>query len=87
MFGVFKLSRIYYSFFMDFSVFRRKVGRKIRDLRLQRNLTQEDMDEGDSGIPYRTIQNIEAGRSNPSLKTIHKLAKIFQIKPKDLLDV
>jgi transcriptional regulator with XRE-family HTH domain len=72
---------------MDFSLFRQKVGKRIYQLRVNKGLTQEDMDEGDDGIPVRTIQNIEGGKSNPNLKTIYRLAKRLGIKPKELLDI
>lgn len=47
----------------------------VRSLRIAKGLTQEDMSEGEDGIPYRTIQNLESGKTSPSLKTLYKLAK------------
>jgi len=72
---------------VDYSTFRQKVGRKIRQFRLAAGLTQEDMDTGDDGIPVRTIANIETGRSNPNLRTLYRLGKRLDVKPKEFLDV
>jgi transcriptional regulator with XRE-family HTH domain len=43
------------------------VGHRVRQLRLERNLTQEDM--GRFGFEYRYYQRIEYGEKNLSLKT------------------
>nr|WP_232225796.1 helix-turn-helix transcriptional regulator [Leptospira broomii] len=59
----------------------------MKDLRSEKRLTHEDLDFGDDGIPYRTIQNIENGRSNPSLRTIYRLTRILQVKAKDIFDI
>jgi transcriptional regulator with XRE-family HTH domain len=72
---------------VEFSKFKRAVGNRIKQLRLDHGLTQEDMDDGEDGIPYRTIQNIESGKSNPSLRTLHRLSKRLDIDIRDLLDV
>ncbi|WP_243398020.1 helix-turn-helix transcriptional regulator [Leptospira kmetyi] len=71
---------------MDFSTFKKKLGNRIKELRLEHGLTQEDLDIGDDGVPYRTVQNIEGGKSNTNLRTLYRLGKIFQINPKELLN-
>ncbi|PJZ27718.1 helix-turn-helix domain-containing protein [Leptospira kmetyi] len=75
----------------DFSVecadFRKKLGIKIQSLRKMRNITQEEMDDGtELSVHFRTIQEIEAGRANPTINTILKISKRFKVKPNDLLD-
>lgn len=57
----------------------------IKRLRLAKGFTQEDMSEGDDGIPYRTIQNLESGKTSPSLKTLYKLAKKLEVSVSELL--
>jgi transcriptional regulator with XRE-family HTH domain len=59
-----------------------KFGRRIRELRLQAGLTQEDMME--RGFSLRHYQRIEAGRS-VTLQTLWKLARAFDVEPRDLL--
>ncbi|PJZ58275.1 helix-turn-helix transcriptional regulator [Leptospira barantonii] len=72
---------------MDFTTFRRKVGLRLKELRLERELSQEDLDTGDDGIPYRTIQNIESGRSSINLRTIYKISKKLKIDPRELFNL
>ncbi|PJZ29470.1 transcriptional regulator [Leptospira kmetyi] len=72
---------------MDFTTFRRKVGLRLKELRLERDLSQEDLDTGDDGIPYRTIQNIESGRSSINLRTIYKISKKLKIDPRELFNL
>ena len=60
------LKKVYYDSYVDFETFRNKLGKKIKKERVARGLTQEDMDDGDDGVPHRTMQNIETGRSNPN---------------------
>jgi DNA-binding XRE family transcriptional regulator len=72
---------------MDYKEFTKRVRTKIKKTRVSQRLTQENMDEGEYAISYRTIQDIEAGKVDPSLKSLFKIAGRLDIKPKDLLDV
>ena len=72
---------------MEYQEFIKKLGKKIKSLREAKGLTQENMDEGDFAISYRTIQDIESGRSHASVRSLYKIAKQLKVKPKDLLDV
>lgn len=68
--------------------FRKKLGNKIQHFRKEREITQEDMDDGsDVSIHFRTIQEIESGRANTTINTILKICKRLKIKPTDLLDL
>lgn len=69
---------------MEYAI-RRKLGRKIRELREKYNYTQEKLSEI-ADIDYKYIQRIE-GKQPPALKidTIEKLAKAFKVKPYKLL--
>ena len=57
------------------------LGKRVRELRLERRLTQEDM--SDHGFVVRHYQRIEAGRS-VTLRTIWKLAQAFKVAPREL---
>jgi len=68
------------------SQIRVRLGKRIKELRNKRKLTQEEF-AGLTGIDYKYIQKIE-GRNPPNLKieTIEKLAKALKIKPFKLLE-
>jgi transcriptional regulator with XRE-family HTH domain len=71
----------------DFERFARKVQKKIKALRKERGLSQEDL--MDYEISLRTIQRIEQEKEavNITLLTLNRLSKALGIKTKDLLDV
>jgi transcriptional regulator with XRE-family HTH domain len=56
----------------------RMVGKRIKELRLERGLKQEEMCQ--FGFEYKYYQRIEYGQKNLSLKTLNKLAKAFGIE-------
>jgi transcriptional regulator with XRE-family HTH domain len=58
------------------------VGKRIRQLRLQRGLTQEQMAR--FGIDYKYYQQIEYGEKNLSLRTLYKVAKAFDMPISEL---
>jgi transcriptional regulator with XRE-family HTH domain len=58
------------------------LGRRVRDLRTRRGMTQEDM--LDHGFVVRHYQRIEAGRSI-TLATVWKLARAFGVQPRLIL--
>ncbi len=60
-----------------------EVGERIRDLRLNRNVSQEELSER-SGVSTRTISQIESG-GNTSLETLIKLMRALGVL--DRLDV
>lgn len=69
-----------------------KLGRRLRDLREERGMTQEQVASG-AGIATFTYQKFEKGESrpgspmNPELYTLNALCKVFAIELSDLLDV
>lgn len=81
------LSRIPQHTCVEFEEFQKKVGKRIQVLRENAGITQEKMEEGEFGISYRTLQDIEGGRSNVTLLSLFKIAKRLHVKPKDLLDI
>jgi len=65
---------------------RTSLGKKIKELRNKRKLTQEEL-AYETGIDYKYLQRIE-GKTPPNIKieTIEKLAKALNVKPAKLLD-
>lgn len=62
----------------------KNIGPKISELRERRGLTQEDLEEK-SGVPRRTIQNIEHGQTkDPGIGTISKILKALRYSWADI---
>jgi transcriptional regulator with XRE-family HTH domain len=57
---------------------------KVRKLRQARGMTQEQLAEK-TGVTREYIARLEAGRYDPSLSTIEKLAKALKVKASELL--
>ncbi|ONF91794.1 helix-turn-helix domain-containing protein [Leptospira santarosai] len=66
--------------------FRKKLGAKVKELRIEKGLTQEDMEDSSPSIPYRTFVELERGNSNVTIHTLIKVALRLGVKPKDLFD-
>lgn len=64
---------------------RLRIGRKIKDLRKKRKMTQERLSEV-AEIDYKYIQRLE-GKNPPALKvdTIERLARALNVEPNELL--
>ena len=60
-------------------------GRKLRQLRRQRSMTQESLAEG-AGVSVDLISNIERGINAPSFETLEKLARSLRVSVKDLFE-
>lgn len=60
------------------------LGARLRELRLARHLTQEQLAER-AGLSYKFIGEVERGRGNPTLTTLGALADALQIYVRDLL--
>jgi len=63
----------------------KKFGDKLRELRKQKGLSQEDL-ALKSGLHRTYISDIERGSRNLSLKNIDKIAKALGLPTKSLLD-
>jgi len=59
------------------------VGKRIRQLRLERGFTQEQMTR--FGLDYKYYQRIEYGEKNLSLRTLLKIARAFDMSISELL--
>ncbi len=59
-------------------------GKKLREARLKKNLSQGDVARI-LGVHRSYISGLERGRRNPSLLTVHKVAKALGVSTNDLL--
>ncbi len=56
----------------------RLLGRRIRELRKARNLTQEQFGER-TGINYKYLGAVERGQENPTVKVLEKIARALRV--------
>lgn len=61
-----------------------KLGKRIRKLRRQLDLTQEQLAER-VGVSTTHVGLVETGKRRASLKTLQKIAKVLKVKTRDLL--
>lgn len=67
------------------STLRGLFGRRLRQLRRQKNITQERLAES-IGVSVDLISNIERGVNSPSFETLEKLAETLEVPAKELFD-
>ena len=61
------------------------VGKQICILRKQLKLTQACL-ASSAGMEESSLQRIEAGRTNPTIKTLYKVSKALNVDIKDLFE-
>lgn len=61
------------------------IGEKIKNLRLERNLSQEKL-AGIADIDRRYMQSIEGGKRNISLKMLLKISRALNVKMSLILE-
>ena len=64
---------------------RRLLGRNVKRLRREKGWTQEALAEF-TGVSQQFISELENGKSNPTILTLHELARGLGVRPMDLLD-
>jgi transcriptional regulator with XRE-family HTH domain len=64
----------------------KKFGMKVRIERIKKKLSQEKLAEL-ANLNKNSIGSIERGESSPTLDTINSIAKVFEMKPCELLDI
>jgi len=64
---------------------KRTIGARLKDERKNKGWQQEELAEI-SNVAIKTIGQIENFKGNPSLKTIDKLAKAFDIRLENFLN-
>jgi transcriptional regulator with XRE-family HTH domain len=62
-----------------------KIGRTIREQRVRRFMTQEELARA-AGISLRQLVRIEKNEVEPHFSTIRKLAKALGVEPSELVD-
>lgn len=60
-----------------------EIGAAIKEVRLEKKLSQRKL-ASLAGISNTYLSDIEVGRTNPSLKTLKKIAGALEIEIKDL---
>jgi len=63
-----------------------KIGERVRDLRLQKNLSQAKLAKL-SGVSTTALRVIERGKSNPLVETLVKLAEALGVDAIDVFNV
>ena len=61
------------------------VGKQICTLRKQLKLTQASL-ASNAGMEESALQRIEAGRTNPTIKTLYKASKALNVEINDLFE-
>jgi transcriptional regulator with XRE-family HTH domain len=62
----------------------KKLGLNIRRIRKERQMTQGDICRK-TGFDRSYVSNVEAGKSNPTLATIEKIAEALSVSGNELL--
>lgn len=62
-----------------------RIGKKLREVRVRRLLTQEELAEK-AGLSPSTVVNIERDQAAPRFRTIRKLAGALDVDPILLLE-
>ena len=61
------------------------IGKQIYTLRKKLKLTQASL-ASSAGMEESALQRIEAGRTNPTIKTFYKVSKALNVDIKDLFE-
>ena len=61
---------------------RNEIGRKIKSLRLDKNISQEKLAEN-VNMSREHISCIERGKNMPTIETLYNMANFFEINIKD----
>lgn len=60
-----------------------KLGKRIREIRKAKKMSQEEL-AYQSKTDYSYLNEIEAGKRNPSVKRINEIAKVLGVSIKEL---
>jgi transcriptional regulator with XRE-family HTH domain len=70
---------------MHFKTYLRQMGKNIKAARIKCGLKQVEVYEG-CGLTYRHYQNIEAGKVNVTIETLHRLSLLYKVRISDFVD-
>jgi len=66
----------------------KKVGKKVQELRLSKDMKQVDLAaKMDGEIDTSNISRIESGRTNPTIYTLYRIAQALEISINDLIQI
>ncbi len=65
------------------TIINKAIGSKLRNLRVSKGITQEDL-AYEAGIDYSFYNQIENGKRNTSIKTLSKICRVLKANVKDL---
>ena len=71
----------FYNFLMGIKKIQNELGRKLKALRLEKGLTQENV-AFEVDISRDHLSNIELGKHPVNIKTLYKLAQFFEVDMK-----
>jgi len=66
------------------SEYLKKLGSRIRELRIEKNMTQGDL-AAKIGKDYQSVQRVERGAVNPSIQYLREIAEGLSISLEELL--
>jgi len=67
---------------MDTDIIKKKMGLRLKELRLAKGMNQEDLEK--YGFSYRYYGRIERGLANVTLDTLIRICNIFEVELSDL---
>lgn len=71
---------------MEKSEILKKVGKRIKEVRLQKGYSQADLvGRMEGNIDATNISRIEAGRTNPTVFTLFRIAEALDVRLNDLV--
>ncbi len=62
-----------------------KLGQHIREVRERQGMSQEQL-ALEAGVPYSSVNEIEAGKTNPTIASLMALAEALDIPLRELVD-
>lgn len=68
---------------MDEEVFIKQLAKRIKQLRVEKGMTQLDV-ASKMGIDDSSYRKIESGRTNPTSRTLYKLAEALDVSVSEL---
>ena len=71
----------FYNFLMGIKKIQNELGRKLKSLRIDKGLTQEQL-AFEVDISRDHLSNIELGKHPVNIKTLYKLAQFFEVDMK-----
>ncbi len=73
---------------MEKSEILKLIGKRIKELRIQKGISQADLvGRMDGNIDPTNISRIEAGRTNPTVITLFRIAEAMDMKLADLVNL